>query len=75
MNSLTLIKPGLEPSEGGSVTIDFAGDGVVLETHGVDPVTSHYFPTNQEAKEFIIKAAYALINLGWRVYTGDGVVE
>jgi hypothetical protein len=34
-----------------------------------------YYSTSQEAKEAIIKDAYEYIEVGYRVYTGDGIIE
>lgn len=57
-------------------TISYLGDGVVYETmwdkvnkverHG----TPHYLKNVAEAQEFMIRNAYALLLMGWRVTTG-----
>lgn len=67
---VTLIKPGSDPIE--SVSLDFAGDGVVVQAVGVKTIP-HHFDTNQEAKEFIVMSTYALMASGWRIFTGDGI--
>jgi hypothetical protein len=71
---ITLIKPG-EEMTASVVNLDFAGDGIVLESTGTQTPYPHYLDNNQEAKEFMIKSTFALLNLGYRIYTGDGVTE
>jgi hypothetical protein len=71
---ITLIKPG-EEMTASVVNLDFAGDGIVLESTGTQAPYPHYLDNNQEAKEFMIKSTFALLNLGYRIYTGDGVTE
>lgn len=43
------------------------GDSIVLEQKGAGKIEPHYFDTDGEAQEFIIKNAYALLSLGYRV--------
>ena len=62
---LTLWK---DKDESTGVTLHYAGDATVLES-SILPIKAHYFKTNSEAKEFIIKQAYALLTLGYEVYS------
>jgi hypothetical protein len=50
-----------------SVGLHYAGDAIVLERNGEDPIKPHYFEKNGEAIEFIIKQTYALLSLGYEV--------
>lgn len=51
-----------------AVTLHYAGDATVLES-SILPIKAHYFKTNSEAKAFIIKQGYALLSLGYEVYS------
>lgn len=50
------------------ITLDYVGDATVLES-SITPIKAHYFKTNREAKEFIIKQAFALLSLGYEVHS------
>jgi hypothetical protein len=56
-----------DKDESTGTTLDFVGDATVLES-SIGPIKAHYFQTNSEAKEFIIKQAYALLSLGYEVF-------
>lgn len=47
----------------------YLGEAVVLEHNNKGETTPHYFETEAKAQEFIIKQAYALLSLGYEVYT------
>lgn len=64
MNMVTLWR---DKDESTGVTLHYAGDATVLES-SILPIKAHYFKTNGEAKEFIIKQAYALLSLGYEVF-------
>jgi hypothetical protein len=57
-----------DKDESTGVTLSYAGDATVLES-SVLLIKAHYFKTNSEAKEFIIKQAYALLSLGYEVHS------
>ncbi|AXG66260.1 hypothetical protein SEA_ANNADREAMY_173 [Streptomyces phage Annadreamy] len=65
MNFVTLWK---DKDESTGITLHYAGDATVLES-SILPIKAHYFETNSEAKEFIIKQAYALLSLGYEVHS------
>ncbi|QNN99252.1 hypothetical protein SEA_FAUST_178 [Streptomyces phage Faust] len=50
------------------ITLSYVGDATVLEA-SINPIKAHYFKTNSEAKAFIIKQGYALLSLGYEVYS------
>lgn len=65
MNFVTLWK---NKDESTGITLRYEGDATVLES-SILPIKAHYFKTNGEAKEFIIKQAYGLLCLGYEVYS------
>lgn len=54
--------------ESTGINLSYAGDATVLES-SINPIKAHYFKTNGEAKEFIIKQAFALLSLGYEVFS------
>lgn len=52
------------------VSLSYLGEAVVLESNNSGKTTPHYFDDAGKAQEFIIKQAYALLSLGYEVYTG-----
>jgi len=74
MLDITLIKPGF-PLTQTVVHVTFAGDGIVLESVGVDSPKPTYFETNQDAKEHLITRAADYLRNGYRIFTGDGVTK
>lgn len=51
-----------------SVRLMYAGDAVVLESKGSEgSPLAHYFETRAEALDFMIRSAYALLSLGYKV--------
>jgi hypothetical protein len=51
------------------VSLVYLGDGVVLECGNEGKTEPHYFETQAEAQTFVIKQAYALLSLGYEVFT------
>lgn len=49
------------------VTLMNIGDGVVLECPPGGPPRPHYLGGRVEADEFVIRQAYALLSMGYRV--------
>lgn len=52
------------------VSLSYIGNDVVLETNNSGKTIPHYFDDAGKAQEFIIRQAYALLSLGYEVYTG-----
>lgn len=70
---ITLVKPGFDVADkqNGAINIDYAGDGIVLEVVGAGSPVPHYFDTAREAKEWMIHYAADLLELGYRISTGE----
>lgn len=65
MMQVTLWREGDEKS--GVSLVNF-GEGVAVEYDSNGKPTSHYFNTNAEASDFIIRSAYGLLSAGYTVY-------
>jgi len=49
------------------VRMMYVGDATVLEAQGSGGPQAHYFETKSESVEFMIRSAYALLSLGYKV--------